>query len=531
MPMIARPLAGAARRGRWPQKPAALLALCTSVLSLSACAARSARAPGPVGPAAAEAALAADPAIAAALSGLLPAERAVALAVLRGRAEHDAADVARLAASGHSAADIIAALTAPAAAGDRPAAPPGGDRGPPPPPAEYQPVEVAAWSPVRGPAQAKVTLVVFSDFQCPFCARVVPTYRRLQETFGNDLRIVWRNQPLPFHQNAMPAAEAAMAAGAQGKFWQMHDRLFDDPSHLSTDELRKTAEAIGLDLKRYDDDLAAHRYQPQVEGDIQQAARFGVSGTPTSFINGRKIAGAYPFATFAAIITEEIARADALLKGGVAPEQLYAALLAHNPPPPPPEAPPTEDEHAVVALDLPADAPSRGPRGAPVTLVEFSDFQCPYCARAQKAVAAVEEKYRGRLRRVFMHVPLPFHDKAQLAAEAAVAAGAQGKFWAMHDLLFDNQGALDRADLDGYARQAGLDAGRFAAALDHHTYAARVAADLKQAEQVGVDGTPTFFVNGIKLVGAQPAERFEALIDEALKAAPARPAARKPRKH
>ena len=528
--MIVRPPAAAARRGRPPRRPGARLVLCIGVLSLAACAARTARGPGPVGPAAAEAALAADPSIDKALAGLKPAERAVALAVLRGRAERDAAGVARLAAAGKSASDILAALPAADAAARPTATAPSDERGPPPPPAEYQPVEVAAWSPVRGPAQAKVTLVVFSDFQCPYCARVVPTYRRLQEAFASDLRIVWRNQPLPFHPSAMPAAEAAMAAGAQGKFWQMHDRLFEDPAHLGADDLRKSAEAIGLDLKRYDDDLATHRYQPQIEGDIQQAARFGVNGTPTSFINGRKVAGAYPFATFAAIITEEIARADALLKGGVPPDQLYAALLAQNPPPPPPEAAPADDEHTVVALDLPADAPARGPRGAPITLVEFSDFQCPYCGRAQKALAAVEEKYRGRLRRVFMHVPLPFHDKAQLAAEAAVAANAQGKFWAMHDLLFDNQGALDRADLDGYARQAGLDARRFAAALDKHTYAARVAADLKQAEQVGVDGTPTFFVNGIKLVGAQPAERFEALIDELLKAAPAAPAARKPRK-
>jgi protein-disulfide isomerase len=162
------------------------------------------------------------------------------------------------------------------------------------------------------------------------------------------------------------------------------------------------------------------------------------------------------------------------------------------------EAPPLVEADARV-VDPGPQAPSRGRKQAAVTVVEFSDFQCPYCKRAADVVAGVSKQYGDDVRVVFRNFPLPYHKSAHLAAKAAMAAAAQGKFWEMHDKLFaSNQAALDRAAIDGCARELGLDMGKFAAALDGGKYASAVNADLAAGGQF-VDGTPTLFVNGHKL--------------------------------
>src|SRR6185369_13711414 len=134
-----------------------------------------------------------------------------------------------------------------------------------------------------------------------------------------------------------------------------------------------------------------------------------------------------------------------------------------------------------------------GPADAKVTVVEFSDFQCPYCSRAATAVDQVKEKYGTRVRFVFRQFPLPMHENARGAAEAALAANAQGKFWQFHDKAFQNQGKLTRDGLEGIAKDAGLDVPAFKKALDSKTFAADVDADVKLGESVAVNGTPTMF--------------------------------------
>jgi protein-disulfide isomerase len=148
--------------------------------------------------------------------------------------------------------------------------------------------------------------------------------------------------------------------------------------------------------------------------------------------------------------------------------------------------------------------------------VVFSDFECPFCGRAEPTVKQLENEYQGKLRVVFKNQPLPMHANAKLAAAAALAAHEQGKFWEFHDVLFDNQRALDRASLEKYARQVGLDVGRFRAALDSGKFDAQLSADMAEASRAGVTGTPTFFINGRQLVGAQPVEQFRRLIDDEL---------------
>jgi Na+/H+ antiporter NhaA len=157
-----------------------------------------------------------------------------------------------------------------------------------------------------------------------------------------------------------------------------------------------------------------------------------------------------------------------------------------------------------LATDIDPDEDHiRGPADAPVTLVEYGDFECPYCGRAEPILRELVSEYGSDIRFVFRHLPLSdVHDHAQLAAEAAEAAGAQGRFWEMHDLLFDHQDALTARDLMGYANELGLDLEEFHGDIKRHEHAARVARDVESAELSGVAGTPTFFINGQRHHGA-----------------------------
>ena len=163
-----------------------------------------------------------------------------------------------------------------------------------------------------------------------------------------------------------------------------------------------------------------------------------------------------------------------------------------------------------------ANSPSKGPANAPIEMIEFSDFQCPYCLRANPAITQVLNTYGDRIHFVYRHYPLPGHPNARPAAEAAACAGEQGKFWPYHDRLFADQAKLNDADLKKTAADLGLDAAKFNACVDSHKYKSAVDADLAAGQDVGVDGTPAFFVNGRLLSGAQPFEQFKKLIDEEL---------------
>jgi protein-disulfide isomerase len=145
----------------------------------------------------------------------------------------------------------------------------------------------------------------------------------------------------------------------------------------------------------------------------------------------------------------------------------------------------------------------RGPADAPVTLLEYGDYQCPFCGEAHSIVAAVRQQMGERLRFVFRHFPLTtVHPYAELAAEAAEAAGAQRKFWPMHDLLYENQEHLEPPALAAYARVLGLDADLFADDLQTHAHAPKVREDFMSGVRSGVNGTPTFFINGVRHDGA-----------------------------
>jgi len=162
---------------------------------------------------------------------------------------------------------------------------------------------VGARDHIQGPESAPVTLVEYGDYQCPYCGAAYPIVKSVQRRLGDRLRFVFRNFPLSeMHPFALGAAEAAEAAGAQGKFWEMHDRLFENQRALDAPHLVQSARQLGLDIPQFEHALAEHTYAPRVHEDFLSGARSGVNGTPTFYINGRRHDGSYDLETLLAAI-------------------------------------------------------------------------------------------------------------------------------------------------------------------------------------------------------------------------------------
>ncbi|HEY2729642.1 MAG TPA: thioredoxin domain-containing protein [Polyangia bacterium] len=379
-------------------------------------------------------------------------------------------------------------------------------------------------SPTRGGKQPKVTIVEFSDFQCPFCSRVTGTLDTLVKDYGNDVSISFRHNPLPFHNNALPAAEAAEAARAQGKFWEMHDKLFANQQNLDRPTLDKLAGEVGLNMAKYKEAMDKDAGKERIKRDQDDAAKFGARGTPNFFINGRNLRGAQPVEAFKGVIDEEIKKADAKLAGGTPRGQLYASFIKEGldkaAAPAPQQRPGEPDAATRFRADV-KGAPVKGAKDALVTIVQFSDFQCPFCSRVEPTISKVMDEYKGKVRVAWRDLPLPFHPNAMPAAIAARAAGEQGKFWEMHDKIFADQQHMDRPTYEKYAQDLGLNMGKFKAALDAEKGKEAIKADSEAGGKIGARGTPAFFINGKFLSGAQPFEMFKAKIDDELKGAEA----------
>jgi len=366
----------------------------------------------------------------------------------------------------------------------------------------------------RGRSHAPITLLVFSDFESFPCARSASVIDGLlQQT--RDVRVIFKHAPAASNPNAMLAHEAALAGGAQGKFWEMHDTLFENQTHLTRADLLGYAKSLGLDLAAFEHALDNHTYRPIVERDLAEAAGLGVTSTPTFFVNGRRLVGPQGYASLGAVI-------ESLLAGIPPDKRVQTEIVAAGP---------------AQQIDL-ARAPTRGPATAPISLVEFSDFECPYCAMTAPVVRQLLLAYPSQLRFAFKHYPLPMHKESLLAHEAAAAAADQGKFWEMHDLLFATQAKWSenrvqarssangaesepvpdlRADLLAKAAQLHLDVARFTKDLDTHRFKPQIDADRQEGNRLGVDGTPYFFINGHAISDGAGLADFKKLIDAAIK--------------
>lgn len=363
-------------------------------------------------------------------------------------------------------------------------------------------------SPATGAADAPVTIVAWSDFACGYCYRVQPTLAMLDTLFPGQLR--WVHRTLPLDDDETMPAEAALAAAAQGAFRPMSDRLYAMGGRVDRVTVELIARELGLDLVRFRADLDTRAYRAQIVADLADARQLGIRGTPAFFVNGRPIHGNQPLRVFVDVVEQELARAEAT-RGDY--EALVAAgKLAADTAGEPEHEDRALDPRAIYRVGLGLPGHQQGPDSALVTIVVWSDFQCPFCARSAPVLAQLRAKYGDELRIVFRHLAMIGHGKAELAAEAAIAAAEQGKFWAFHDQVFGQFGALDRADLERFGQAAGLDLRQLRAALDDRRYHDAVVAERAAAMALGVGGTPTMFVNGRPVTGARDLATMDRIV-------------------
>ncbi len=392
-------------------------------------------------------------------------------------------------------------------------------------------VSISSKDPTWGSRTAPVTIVLFSDFECPFCSKVEATLNQLKEQYGPEkLRVVWKNNPLPFHKNARPASLAANTvfnlAGSQA-FWKFHEKAFQNQRALTPENFEAWAVEAGVDKAKFKAAYDAKQFDAKIDKDMEVGKASGVTGTPASMINGVFLSGAQPVDKFKTIIDEQLKAAEAKKAAGVKADRVYVELTKENKaknPAPKGREEPKQDDKTVWKVAVGENAPIKGNPTAPVTIVLFSDFQCPFCSKVEPTIEEVQKAYPEKVRVAWKDNPLPFHPRAEpaaaLAREARAQKGDKG-FWAAHSLLFKNQQKLADEDLLGYAKELGLDVDKVKAAMADKKYKAIFAADQDQADDLQAQGTPHMFVNGRRLVGAQPVEKFKEIIDEELKKAQA----------
>lgn len=351
--------------------------------------------------------------------------------------------------------------------------------------------------PSRGPDTAPITLMDFSDFHCPFCKKIIPTIQQIMQNYPGKVRWIFRHYPL----SATPGAgsflthEASVCAQEQGKFWEFHDEVYQREAPPRESDQYAIAEKIGLDQSKFRECLGSGRYRNFLQQELSEGGKRGVQGTPTVFVNDKTVAGAYPYEHFVQVI-------EGVLNPGKNPPPTAPAL----------EAPPPSPTEAVKFDDL-EGRPSLGPKKAPITLVEFSDFHCPFCKRVSPTLEELMKNYPEKVRRVWRHYPLAMHAGADRTHEASECANEQGKFWEYHDKLFEAQGTLwDDAALNAIAVSAGADQKKFEQCLTSGKYKELIQKEISRGNQVGVQGTPAVFVNGKLVSGAQPYESFDQIV-------------------
>jgi protein-disulfide isomerase len=334
---------------------------------------------------------------------------------------------------------------------------------------------------------AEVTIEVFSDFQCPYCKQFAPAVREIESKGieGIKTTVEFKNFPLSFHPFAQLAAQAAIAAGEQGKFWEMHDLLFANQPALARNDLLKYARDLKLDTVRFEKDLDSERIKKLVAAEKADGEAKKVQGTPTFFVNGQEFSGTKSTGELTALVRADVGRRIAM-------SELTDALM------------------------------SKGPAGAPVTIEFFADLESPVSRSADYVLEELMAQYPGAVRLQFRNYPLSFHPQAGLVHDAAMTAAREGHFWEMANYVFDHQESVREQDLIAYAGRLGMDQVKFAETVHSHRYTARVDADLADGFQRGVRGSPVIFVNGKRIDGVPSLQTLTEYVEAALSAEKAR---------
>jgi protein-disulfide isomerase len=392
---------------------------------------------------------------------------------------------------------------------------------PKPTPREEPKEDLTIWqmpiqgAPVNGPADALVTIVEFFDYQCPYCRRVEETMKELRKLYPNDVRVVLRQNPLPFHARALPAANFALEARAQkgdAVFFEAHQRLLE--GEIEDADLLKLGRDLRLDEKRVRAAISKGTHNSQIEADADLASDFKASGTPHFFINGQRLSGAQPLEVFVKLVDAQLAVGKTLVAAGTPRAGVYDEIMKH--------ATAAEAPEKKAMPPITAENPTRGPLNAPVVIHVFSDFQCPFCARVEPTLLELDKAFPNKLRFVWHDLPLPFHPHARPAAIMAREVRAQkgdAAFWKVHDSLFRDQ-KLDNAFspeiFAKYASELHADPTRVEQAGADGRYDAALAHDQAIAEAAGIHGTPGFVINGYFVPGAQSLNVFKRAVHRAL---------------
>jgi protein-disulfide isomerase len=347
--------------------------------------------------------------------------------------------------------------------------------------------QLAALEPTASASPIKpVAVVVYSDFQCPYCAQFALAIRQLEAEpiDGVNLTIEFRNFPLAIHPGSQLAHQAALAAKAQGKFWEMHDLLFANQRKVQRNDLAEYAKALGLDMARFESDLDSDRIKQSIAADLAEGDRLGITGTPTFTIGGISYTGTRPFNQLKDLITREHRRARAV-------------------------------------AEITDEMTSKGPSGAPVTLELFLDLQSPVSRPALDVVNQLLQRYPSAVRVQFRNFPLAFHPDAPLAHEAAMTAAREGHFWEFAGFILEHQNTLREQDLIGFAGQLGLDEEKFAETIHEHRYLPRVDADLQAGVKRSLRGSPVIVVGTARIDGVPTLQQLTEHVEAALKGRPA----------
>jgi protein-disulfide isomerase len=307
------------------------------------------------------------------------------------------------------------------------------------------------------------------------------TIRELQKNGvdGIDTTVTFKNFPLSIHPTAPMAHQAALAAGEQGRFWEMHDLLFANQQRVQRSDLIDFARQLGLDQRRFVAALDSEQLRHTIEADVADGEARQITGTPTFFVNGQEYVGNKSFAQLKEVIESERRRATAL-------------------------------------AEITDDLLSRGPANAPVTIELFADLQSPVSSPAAAVLNDVMKRYPSQVRLQFRNFPLAFHPQAALAHEAAVTAARGGRFWEFVAYALDHQDGLREQDLIALAGRLGLDADAFAATMRSHRYAPRVQADVAAGARKGIRGSPVILVNGRRIDGVPGVNTLVEYVDTAL---------------
>lgn len=382
------------------------------------------------------------------------------------------------------------------------------------------PVEGA---PVRGERDAAVTLHLFSDLTCGDCRAVYERLAAEVDTRPGQLRLVFRH--LPRDTAGESAARAAIAADEQGKFWEFVDQLYAGDALPPEQRWADIARNAGLDIDAWERDRRSPIANAVLERDTIKAEEVDVVDAPTFFVNGIRGVGGVALPEFDEKLSREMQHVDRMEDAGLSGADISWRRILHNYQPVDWEEVDRAEEELhreLRIVHVPVDdAPQLGAteEESLVTIAVFADFQCEYSAQLMAVLDELVDSFGDEgLRVVFRHFPLETHGPSRRAAAASVIAGEQGQFWTFLRRLYAEEIGVDDAALERGLRDLGWD-GDFEAEVTDEAVVEVVDDDLSVGTRVGVEGTPTMYVNGIELMGVWSAGELAPLIADQIELA------------